>query len=121
MNGTITIDVAIAILVFSQVAQWAGIYLNNRNAKRALVMRIREDEEKARIPICSAAAELVKEHIGVLATHTAQIASNEAAVLAIRAEYGEAVRRIESKLDQLILNLHSNRGIGLMEKAVAGK
>ena len=106
MNGTITIDVAIAILVMSQVAQWAGIYLNNRNAKKSLEVRMKEEAKKAQMPMCAAAAEMVKDHISLLATHSAEISSIRAEMKTMREENHQAHKDICDRLDRILMNSH---------------
>lgn len=98
----ITIDIAVALLLLSQVAQWVGIYLNNRNSKRMLEARMKEEAKRSQMPVCAAAADMVKEHISMLATHSAEIGSIRSEMKTMRQENQAAHREICERLDRII-------------------
>lgn len=104
MASTITIDIAVVVLVSSQIAQWAKVYIDARNMKRANLVALKAEPSiitTVATPPCT--AEMMAEHIAKLTTHTVEIAGLKESIAILRTENNEGHTKIETKLDKILM------------------
>jgi len=104
MEGTITIPVALLVLLSSQAAMWVKIYLDAKSLKKASLVALRAEPSiitTVATPPCT--AEMVKEHIEKLAKHSAEIAGLQDSLAILRTENIDGHDKIETKLDKILI------------------
>jgi hypothetical protein len=108
MAQTITVDVALAVLMASGAAHWVKIIIDAKKTRRDRERQIADDAKQAvdSLPRCAAAQLMVKEHIELLATHSAEIGSLQANLGDLRKENRDDHEKICIRLDKIIANGH---------------
>jgi hypothetical protein len=111
-TGTVTVDIALLILLSSQIAQWAKVYIDAKNMKRANLVALKAEPSiitTVATPPCS--QEMMQEHIAKLTTHTVEIAGLKDSLAILRTENNEGHDKIESKLDKILMTAMRNGSI----------
>lgn len=109
VTGTVTIDIALLVLLSSQIAQWAKVYIDARNMKRANLVALKAEPSiitTVATPPCT--AEMMQEHISKLTTHTVEIAGLKESIAILRTENNEGHTKIETKLDKILMTAIRN-------------
>jgi len=104
MTGTITVDIALLVILSSQLATWVKVFID---AKKARAEAVRLSLTPSLIttvanPPCS--SEMVREHIAKLQEHATEIENIKDSVVLLRTETLAASNRIETKLDKILMN-----------------
>lgn len=97
IQKTITIDIALLLLVLSSMAQWVNIYLVGKRLKQEREMKSQE----VKAPICAAAADMVANHIAMLATHAAELESMKQSLDLLRSSQEAGMASVNKKLDTI--------------------
>jgi len=104
MTGTITLDIAMILLISSQIANWVKVYFDAKKAKAEAVRLSLSPSLITTVanPPCS--PEMIREHIAKLQEHSTDIENIKDSIILLRTETLAATNRIETKLDKIIMN-----------------